>query len=91
MGFLFAITNVKLSIFRTHLTLSKYVTAKANLRLADETLKQANSQLEIGYATIFDYLVSVDGFIRARTALDEGNYELLASYYGLLHSCGRRE
>jgi outer membrane protein TolC len=84
-------TDVREQIYKMEKALSKYLTASANLKLAEETLKQANSQLEIGYATIFDYLVSVDGFVRARTTLDEGRFELLTSYYGLLHACGRSE
>jgi len=83
--------DVREQIYKMEKALSKYLTASANLKLSEETLRQANSQLEIGYATIFDYLVSVDGFVRAKTTLDEGRFELLTSYYGLLHACGRSE
>lgn len=81
-------TDVRTQIYTMEKALAKYLTASANLKLAEETLQQALSQLEIGFTTMYDYLISVDGLIRAKTALDEGRYELLVSHYSLLHSCG---
>ena len=62
---------------------------RANYKLAQETLEQAKSQLDIGFTTIYDYLISVDGLIRAKTAQDEGRFDLLSSYYALLHASGK--
>jgi outer membrane protein TolC len=81
-------TDVRTQIYTMEKALAKYLTASANLKLAEQTLGQALSQLEIGYTTMYDYLISVDGLIRAKTSLDEGRYELLVSHYALLHSCG---
>lgn len=84
-------TDVRDQIHSMEKALSKFLTAAANVKLAEETVTQATSQLDIGYVTIFDYLISVDGLIRAKTSLEEGKFELVRSYYGLLHACGRKE
>ncbi len=81
--------DVREQLYRMEKAIAKYLTASANLKLANETLKQADSQLDIGYINIYDYMISVDGLIRAQTALDEGKFELLISYYSLLHASGR--
>ena len=83
-------TEVREQIYKMEKGLAKYLTASANLSLAEETLAQAKSRLDIGYNTIYEYLISVDGLIRAKTAVDEGKFELIAAYYGLLHACGRK-
>jgi len=83
-------TDVRDQMYMMEKALSKFLTASANVKLAEQTVSQATSQLDIGYVTIFDYLISVDGLIRAKTALDEGKFELMKAYYGLLHACGRR-
>jgi outer membrane protein TolC len=83
-------TEVRGEIYKMEKGLVKFLSASANLQLAQQTLDQAKSRLDIGYNTIYDYLISVDGLIRAKTALDEGKFELMAAYYGLLHACGRR-
>lgn len=82
-------TDVRTQIYTMEKALAKFLTSSANLKLAEQTLQQAFSQLDIGYTTIYDYLVSVDGLIRARTSFDEGKFELLASHYALLHACGK--
>jgi outer membrane protein TolC len=69
--------------------MAQYVTSSANYKLAQQTLEQAKSQLDIGFTTIYDYLISVDGLIRAKTAQDEGRFDLLSSYYALLHASGQ--
>ena len=69
--------------------MAQYVTSTANYKLAQETLEQSKSQLDIGFTTIYDYLISVDGLIRAKTAQDEGRFDLLSSYYALLHASGK--
>lgn len=83
-------TEVREQIYKMEKGLAKFLTAKSNLALAEETLAQAKSRLDIGYNTIYEYLISVDGLIRAKTALDEGKFELIAAYYGLLHASGRK-
>lgn len=82
-------TDVRTQIYSMEKALAKYLTASATLKLAEQTLQQAISQFDIGFTTIYDYLISVDGLIRARTAFDEGQFELLASHYALLHACGK--
>ncbi|MBS0615917.1 MAG: TolC family protein [Verrucomicrobia bacterium] len=81
-------TDVRHQLYKIEKSLAKYRTASANLELAVETMGQARSQLEIGYSTLSDYLISVDGWVQAKTNYDEGKFELLASYFGLLHASG---
>jgi outer membrane protein TolC len=82
-------TDVREQLYRMQKALAQYVTSTANYKLAQETLEQAKSQLDIGFTTIYDYLISVDGLIRAKTAQDEGRFDLLSSYYALLHASGK--
>ncbi len=82
-------TEVRDELYRMEKALAKYLTAAASLKLAEETLQQAESQLTIGFSTIYDYLISVDGLIRAKTNFDDGQFELLTTYYALLHACGK--
>lgn len=82
-------TQVREQLYAMEKALAQYITASANYRLAKQTLEQAKSQLDIGYITIYDYMISVDGLIRAKTTLDEGKFELLDSYYSLLHASGK--
>lgn len=81
-------TEVRDQLYEMEQALAKYLSSSATYKLSKQTLEQAKSQLEIGYVTMYDYLISVDGHIRAKTAVDEGKYELLASYFGLLHATG---
>ena len=81
-------TEIREQIYNMEKGLIKFLAASENLSLAEETLGQAKSRLDIGYDTFYDYLISVDGLIRAKTTLDEGKFELIAAYYGLLHACG---
>jgi len=81
--------DVRNQLYAMQQAFSQYFTAKNSLKLAEENLKLADSELEIGYITIYDYLISVDGLIVAQTAFDEGAYELMNSYYALLHACGK--
>ncbi|MGH2612774.1 MAG: TolC family protein [Rhabdochlamydiaceae bacterium] len=82
-------TEVREQLYKMEEALAKYLSSSSNYKLSKETLEQAKSQLEIGYVTIYDYLISVDGHIRAKTAFDEGKYGLLAAYFGLLHASGK--
>ncbi|HEY5235726.1 MAG TPA: TolC family protein [Rhabdochlamydiaceae bacterium] len=82
-------TEVRVQLYSMQKALAQYVTSTANYKLAQETLEQAKSQLDIGFTTIYDYLISVDGLIRAKTAQDEGRFDLLSSYYALLHASGK--
>jgi outer membrane protein TolC len=82
-------TEVRNQLYTMQEALAKYLSSSANYKLSKQTLEQAKSQLEIGYITLYDYLISVDGHIRAKTAFDEGKYELLAAYFGLLHATGK--
>ncbi len=82
-------TDVRHQLYKIEKSLAKYRTASANLELAVETMGQARSQLEIGYSTLSDYLISADGWVQAKTNYDEGKFELLAAYFGLFHSSGK--
>ncbi len=82
-------TEVRKQLYSMQKAMAQYLTSTANYKLAQQTLEQAKSQLDIGFTTIYDYLISVDGLIRAKTAQDEGRFDLLSSYYALLHSSGQ--
>jgi outer membrane protein len=82
-------TDVRTQLYKIEDAQFKLETASKTLELAGETLQQAISQLDIGYITIFDYMISVDGLIRSKTAFDENQFELVSAYYGLLHACGK--
>jgi outer membrane protein TolC len=82
-------TDVREQLYSMQKAMAQYVTSSANYKLAQQTLEQAKSQLDIGFTTIYDYLISVDGLIRAKTAQDEGRFDLLSSYYALLHASGQ--
>jgi outer membrane protein TolC len=82
-------TDVGVQIYAVESALSKYLSLTAHLALARQTLTQLMDQFEIGYVTIYDALISVNGFITAKTAYDAGQYDLLVSYYTLLHSSGK--
>ncbi len=84
-------TDVREQLYGMQKAMAQYLTSTANYKLAKETLEQAKSQLDIGFTTIYDYLISVDGLIRAKTAQDEGRFDLLSSYYALLHAAGQTE
>jgi outer membrane protein TolC len=82
-------TDVREQLYSMQKSMAQYITSTANYKLAQETLQQAKSQLDIGFTTIYDYLISVDGLIRAKTAQNEGRFDLLSSYYALLHASGK--
>jgi outer membrane protein TolC len=82
-------TQVHETLYAMEKSLAQYVTASANYKLANQTLDQAKSQLDIGYITIYDYMISVDSLIRAKTTYDESCYQLISSYYSLLHATGK--
>jgi len=71
--------------------IASFVTAKSNNTLAIQTLEQAKEQLEVGYIDIFDFQISVNGLIQAMTAEIEAEFDVIRSYYGLLHATGGYE
>lgn len=64
------------------------LSAKGNMRLAEQTLAQAGEQVEIGYISIFDYQISVNNFIEAKNIFYQSQFELIDAYYGLRHATG---
>lgn len=80
--------DVRKQIFDIEESVANYVTADANVRLAEQTVTLANDQLGIGYATIYDYQISVDGFIQAVNNKNKARFDLLKAYYGLRHATG---
>lgn len=80
--------KVRKSIFEIEESAANFVTAEANSKLAEQTVKLADDQLEIGYATIFDYQITVDNLIQAVNTKNKSRYELLKAYFSLVHATG---
>ncbi len=80
--------NVRKQIFSIEEAISSFVTADANVRLATQTVDLANDQLDIGYVTIFDYQITVDGLVQALNHRNKARYEIINAYYGLRHASG---
>ena len=84
-------TQVRHQIYRLEMSLASFFTAKDNLALAEETLKQAKDQLQIGFINVYDYLYSVDALIRTQNNLTQARFELFINYCALLQSAGVKE
>jgi outer membrane protein TolC len=80
--------GVRKRIFEIEESVASYVTADANVKLAEQTVTLANDQVEVGYATVFDYQVTVNDFIQAVNNKNQARYALLKAYYGLRHVTG---
>lgn len=80
--------DVRKQIFEIEESVANYITANANVKLAEQTVTLANNEVDVGYATIFDYQVTVDGFIQAVNSKNQARYELLKAYYALRHATG---
>ena len=80
--------EVRKQIFEIEESVASYVTADANVKLAEQTVTLANDQVDVGYSTIFDYQVTVDGFIQAVNSKNQARYALLKAYYALRHATG---
>lgn len=80
--------GVRKQIFEIEESVANYVTADANVKLAEQTVTLVNDQVDVGYGTIFDYQVTVDGFIQAVNSKNQARYQLLKAYYALRHATG---
>ncbi|MCH9631245.1 MAG: hypothetical protein S4CHLAM37_12670 [Chlamydiia bacterium] len=80
--------SVRKSVFEIEESASNFLTATSNVKLAEQTIKLANDQLEVGYGTIFDYQITVDGLIQAVNTKNKSRYDLLKAYYSLIHATG---
>lgn len=80
--------EVRDQIFSISESVASYATAEGNVALAEQTLDLANKQLEIGYITIFDYQIVVDGLIQALYIRDQARFDLIKGYFGLKHASG---
>jgi len=80
--------DVRRQIFDIEESVANYVTADANVKLAEQTVTLANDELTVGYSTIFDYQISVDGFIQAVNNKNKARFDLIKAYYGLRHATG---
>lgn len=80
--------DVREQIFDIEQSVATYVTSRANVRLAEELLEQARTQLNIGYITVYDFKIAIDALIQARNAMDRSSFGLIASYFGLRHATG---
>jgi outer membrane protein TolC len=78
--------EVRFQIFSITESVANFVTAEGNVSLARQTLDLANKQLEIGYITVFDYQIVVDGLIQALYIRDRARFDLIKGYYGLKHA-----
>ncbi|MGE3953743.1 MAG: TolC family protein [Parachlamydiales bacterium] len=83
-----AYEDVRKQIFEIEDGVASFVTAESNVRLAQQTLDLAKSQLEIGYITVFDYQIVVDNLIDALNIRNRAEFDLMAGYYGLIHASG---
>ncbi len=83
-----AFADLRKQIFTIEESIASYLSSKGNVSLANETLLLAKERLEVGYITIFDYQISVDGLIQARYNLDQAEYDTLSAYYALRHASG---
>lgn len=81
-------TNVRRQIYSIEESVANFVTAEANVKLATQTVGLASDQLEIGYATIFDYQITVNSLIQALNNKNKARYDLINAYFGLRHACG---
>lgn len=81
-------TEVRYQIYEIEEAISRYLTSSANVKLAEKTVQLALDQLEVGYITIFDYLISIDSLTQARNICAQSRYDLLIAYYGLRHAAG---
>lgn len=80
--------SVRKQIFDMENALSQYFTAESNMQLAKQTVQQAEEQLVIGTISIFDYEITVDGYVEASDHFARSQFELLEAYYGLRHASG---
>lgn len=83
-----AYSDVRRQMFDIEESIANYVTAKSNVKLAQQTLDLAQSSLEIGYINIFDYQIVVDNLIQAMNTQNESQFDLIRGYFGLIHSSG---
>lgn len=80
--------GVRKQLFTIEDSVASYLAAEANVKLAEQTVTLATSQVDVGYATIFDYQITVDGFIQAVNDKNKARYALLKAYYALRHATG---
>ena len=83
-----AYADVRRQIFSIEEAIASYLSSKGNIDLAKETVELAKERLEVGYVTIYDYQISVDGLIQARFNFDQSEFDILVAYYGLRHASG---
>lgn len=79
---------VRKEIYSIAESVASYATAEGNVALAKQTLELADKQLDIGYITVFDYQIVVNGLIQALFIRDQARYDLIRGYYGLRHASG---
>lgn len=82
------LVNLRKQIFSLEESASTYLTADANVKLAEQTVNLANDQLDIGYVTVFDYQITVNSLIQAINIKNQARYSLIKAYFGLRHASG---
>lgn len=80
--------EVRKRIFEIEESVANYMTAQANMILAEQTVTFAKDQLDTGYGTIFDCQITLDGLVQAKNDTYKAKYQLLKAYYGLRKATG---
>ena len=80
--------EVRRRIFEIEESIASYLTAASNVKLAEMTTELVKQQLDVGYVTIFDYQISINGLFQAKNTQNKARYDLILSYYGLRHASG---
>lgn len=80
--------EVRKRIFEIEESVANYMTAQANMILAEQTVSFAKDQLDTGYGTIFDCQITLDGLVQAKNDTFKAQYQLLKAYYGLRKATG---
>lgn len=80
--------EVRKRIFEIEESVANYMTAQANMILAEQTVTFAKDQLDTGYGTIFDCQITLDGLVQAKNDTFKAKYQLLKAYYGLRKATG---
>jgi outer membrane protein TolC len=79
---------VRKKIYQIEESVANYISAQANVALAEQTINLTSQQLDVGYSTIYDCQISYDQFIQALNGKNKARFELIKAYFGLKHASG---
>ncbi len=80
--------QVRKKIYQIEESVANYISAQANVALAEQTINLTSQQLDVGYSTIYDCQISYDQFIQALNGKNKARFELIKAYFGLKHASG---